>query len=77
MLVDERAARMRKVNPMFIPRNHLVERMIVAAVEREDFQPFEELLDVVSRPYEDQPGHERYSEPAREEERVSQTFCGT
>jgi uncharacterized protein YdiU (UPF0061 family) len=45
--------------------------------ERQDFQPFEELLDVVSRPYEDRPGLERYATPARPEECVSQTFCGT
>jgi len=52
----ERAESMRKVNPAFIPRNHLVEAAINAAVEREDFQPFEELLEITSRPYEDKPG---------------------
>ena len=46
-------------------------------VERQDFQPFEKLLDVVSRPYEDRPGLERYTTPARPEECVRQTFCGT
>jgi len=73
----ERAAAMRMVNPAFIPRNHIVEAALVAAVERQDFQPFEELLDVVSRPYEDRMGLERYATPARPEEFVSQTFCGT
>src|ERR687890_289051 len=46
---------MRAVNPAFIPRNHRVEAMIQAAVERNDFAPFEELLRVLSRPFEDQP----------------------
>jgi len=73
----ERATAMRKVNPAFIPRNHLVEAALNAAVERQDFQPFEELLDVVSRPYEDRPGLERYAMPASPEESVTQTFCGT
>jgi uncharacterized protein YdiU (UPF0061 family) len=68
---------MRKVNPAFIPRNHLVEAALNAAVERQDFQPFEELLDVVSRPYEDRPGLGRYARPASPEESVAQTFCGT
>ena len=72
-----RAAAMRAVNPLFIPRNHLVEAAINAAVDRQDLQPFEELLDVVTRPYEDKPKLERYSTPARPEEYVSQTFCGT
>lgn len=74
---QERAGAMRKVNPAFIPRNHRVEAALNAAVEREDFGPFEELLDVVSRPYEDRPELEAYTHPARPEERVCQTFCGT
>ena len=74
---EERATAMRKVNPEFIPRNHLVEAALSAAVERRDFQPFEELLDVVSRPYEERPGAERYGMPASPEESVTQTFCGT
>lgn len=73
----ERAAAMRRVNPVIIPRNHLVEAVIEAAVARGDFSPFEELLDAVLSPYEDRPGLERYAAPARPEEQVSRTFCGT
>jgi uncharacterized protein YdiU (UPF0061 family) len=74
---EDRAVAMRKANPVFIPRNHLVEAVLNAAVERQDFQPFEELLEVVSRPYEDRPGLERYATSASPEECVAQTFCGT
>jgi uncharacterized protein YdiU (UPF0061 family) len=74
---QERAAVMRRANPAFIPRNHMVEEALDAAVDRQDFQPFEQLLDVVSRPYEDRPELERYVTPARPEQCVSQTFCGT
>jgi len=74
---EERAARMRLVNPAFIPRNHVVEAVLTAATERQDFEPFEDLLDVLARPYDDRPGLERYSLPARPEEYVSKTFCGT
>jgi uncharacterized protein YdiU (UPF0061 family) len=74
---DARAAIMRRASPAFIPRNHLVEAALKAAVEREDFQPFEELLEVVSRPWDDRAGLERYSAPARPEECVNATFCGT
>ncbi len=74
---QERAAQMRSVNPAFIPRNHMVEAAIQAAVTRQDFQPFESLLEVVSRPYEDRPDREQYATPARPEERVTATFCGT
>jgi serine/tyrosine/threonine adenylyltransferase len=72
-----RAAAMRKVNPAIIPRNHLVEAALDAASRRLDFGPFEELLDALTRPYEDRPGLEKYAMPARPEECVLQTFCGT
>jgi serine/tyrosine/threonine adenylyltransferase len=75
--VQERVAAMRSVSPAFIPRNHLVEAALAAATEREDFQPFEQLLEVVSRPYEDRPDLDLYATPARPEERVLNTFCGT
>ena len=70
-------AAMRRMNPAFIPRNHLVEAALDAASLHRDFQPFEELLAVISRPYDERLGLERYSMPARPEECVLQTFCGT
>ncbi len=71
------ATAMRAVNPAFIPRNHLVEAALAAATERADFRPFEDLLGVLSRPYEDDPALARYTLPAEDNERVLQTFCGT
>ena len=68
---------MQAVNPAFIPRNHIVEAALDAAVARQDFAPFEELLEVLSRPYEDSPRYERYALPPTSKERVQQTFCGT
>ena len=72
-----RRALMRSVNPAFIPRNHRVEAVIKAAVERDDFGPFEELLTMLSKPYEDQPAFAHYADPPQPEERVLRTFCGT
>ena len=74
---QERALAMRAVNPALIPRNHIVEASLDAAVWRQDLQPFEELVEVLAHPYEDGPGLERYATPARPEEYVSRTFCGT
>jgi uncharacterized protein YdiU (UPF0061 family) len=74
---ESRRAAMRAVNPAYIPRNHIVEQVIQAAVSAGDFGPFEDFLDVLSRPYEDQPGRERYALPPTPDERVLQTFCGT
>lgn len=72
-----RGAAMRLVNPAFIPRNHLVEEALAAAVQRDDLAPFEDLLAVLACPFDDQPGRERFAEPPRPEERVTATFCGT
>jgi uncharacterized protein YdiU (UPF0061 family) len=65
------------MNPAFIPRNHRIEAAIRAAVDRDDFAPFEELLTVLAKPYESQPAFARYMEPPAARERVLQTFCGT
>jgi uncharacterized protein YdiU (UPF0061 family) len=68
---------MAQVNPAFIPRNHRVEAAIEAAVQRDDLSVFEELVAVTARPFDEQPEHAAYGLPARPEERVTQTFCGT
>jgi uncharacterized protein YdiU (UPF0061 family) len=73
----EQAAAMRRVNPALIPRNHLVEEALQAATEREDFRPFEELVEALAEPFEERPRMERFGIPARPEQCVLQTFCGT
>jgi protein adenylyltransferase len=67
---------MRAINPLYIPRNHLVEAALNAAISG-DYRPFEELLEVITRPFEERPGLERFTLPPRPEERVLATFCGT
>jgi len=71
------AEAMRAVNPAVIPRNHLIEEAIAAAVVRSDFQPFETLSAVLSRPFDDLPGLARYAAAPRPDQVVEQTFCGT
>ena len=68
---------MRMANPVYIPRNHLVEAALQAAVADQDYAPFETLLQVLERPFDDNPDWALYAEPAQEHERVLQTFCGT
>jgi uncharacterized protein YdiU (UPF0061 family) len=74
---SERRTAMRAVNPAFIPRNHRIEAVIRAAVDRDDFAPFEELLTVLAKPFEDQPAFAAYMQPPEPDQRVLQTFCGT
>ncbi|MCC2113082.1 MAG: YdiU family protein, partial [Hyphomicrobiales bacterium] len=74
---DEIAAALRAANPMFIPRNHQIEAVIRVAEDNDDFGPFERLIAVLVRPFDDQPENRRYALPPRPEEVVHQTFCGT
>ena len=68
---------MREVNPVFIPRNHLVAEVIKAATEAEDFEPLDKLMTVLSSPVEEKPEYARYSIPPTPKQVVLQTFCGT
>ncbi len=72
-----RAESMQQANPAYIPRNHRVEQAIVAAVERADFAPFEELSKVLAAPHVARAAFAAYANPPEPQERVLQTFCGT
>jgi uncharacterized protein YdiU (UPF0061 family) len=73
---SEHAAFMRMVNPWVIPRNHRIES-VIAAAERGDFAPFEDLSQALASPYEERCETAPYSNPPRPDERVTRTFCGT
>ena len=73
----ETAQRLRAVNPRYIPRNHQVEAVISAAVEREDFVPFHAMVEAMADPFSQREAAEPYATPPKPEERVTQTFCGT
>ncbi|MCK7611168.1 protein adenylyltransferase SelO [Roseibium sediminicola] len=64
------------VNPLYIPRNHKVEETLQAA-ETGDYAPVKALLEVLSSPFEEQPGRELYAEPAPDSFGPYRTFCGT
>ena len=69
-----RAQAMRRVNPGFIPRNHRVEEALSAATERDDYKPFTTLLNIVSRPFDDQPEFAAFAQPAPDGQDRYQTF---
>ncbi|MGX9788878.1 protein adenylyltransferase SelO [Mycobacterium sp. MMS18-G62] len=70
------AEAMDRVNPVYIPRNHLVEEALAAATEGE-LGPLERVLAAVTSPYAERPGLERYAEPAPDDFGDYRTFCGT
>ncbi|WP_129360784.1 protein adenylyltransferase SelO [Rothia uropygioeca] len=67
---------MDRTNPVYIPRNHLVEEALSAANDG-DIGLFSDLLDVVTHPFVDRPGYERYAEPAPADQGRYVTYCGT
>ncbi|MCE3292288.1 MAG: hypothetical protein K0Q84_1225 [Arthrobacter sp.] len=76
LALDPDAASMDRVNPVYIPRNHLVEEALSSAVGG-DLGPFERLVEAVSAPYRERPGLERYAAAAPESFGPYRTFCGT
>jgi uncharacterized protein YdiU (UPF0061 family) len=70
------AESMDRTNPIYIPRNHLVEEALTAATAG-DLDPLARLLAAVTAPYDERPGLERYASPAPEDFGAYQTFCGT
>jgi protein adenylyltransferase len=70
------AEAMDRVNPVYVPRNHLVEEALDAATGG-DLDPFERLLEVLARPYDERPGLDRYAAPAPEDFGAYTTYCGT
>ncbi len=64
-------------NPVYIPRNHLVQEALQSA-ERGDLSPFGTLLDLLRSPFTERDGFEAHAEPAPEGfDEGFRTFCGT
>ena len=74
---DAVGAAMNAVNPIYVPRNHLVEEALDAASTANDLVPLHRLIEAVTQPFQERPGFERYTQPAPASFGRFQTFCGT
>jgi uncharacterized protein YdiU (UPF0061 family) len=70
------AAAMGRVNPVYIPRNHLVEAALAAA-DAGDLDPARALLEAITRPFDERPGMEAFASGAPDDFGPYRTFCGT
>ncbi len=68
---------MNKINPVYIPRNHLVETVINDIIEGNNYKNFDKFNKLLSEPFTVNEKDEFYSPFAKPEEKVTQTFCGT
>lgn len=76
----ERRAAMNRTNPLYVPRNYLLHE-VIEKTRAGDREALPELLEVLRRPYEQQPGRERYAakrpEWAREKPGCSMLSCSS
>jgi len=73
---EEMVKKMDSINPIYIPRNHNVDKAIKAAYE-EDLKPMNELLEALKDPFEENKKYSHLAVPPKDEEKILQTFCGT
>jgi uncharacterized protein YdiU (UPF0061 family) len=71
------AQNIRASNPIYIPRNHLVEAALKAAEEEGDYSQFEQLLTLITAPFTEQSGKDVYANPPLMVDPNYKTFCGT
>jgi len=72
----EIVSNMESINPVYIPRNHNIDKAIKASYE-EDLNPMNELLDALKDPFEENEKYLHLALPPKDEEKILQTFCGT
>ena len=68
---------MKKFNPLIIPRNHNVEKVLKSASEGGDMGPMDNLLKFLKNPYEEKPGIDKYQDVSGFVDKEYKTFCGT
>ena len=73
---EEMVKKMDSINPIYIPRNHNVDKAIKAAYE-ENLEPMNELLEALKNPFKENKKYSHLAVPPKEEEKILQTFCGT
>ena len=74
--VGEIISNLNNTNPMYIPRNHQVQKAIEESYLG-NLKVLEEMLEVLKNPFQENVSLSHYSEAPSEQQRVTQTFCGT
>ena len=67
----------KKNNPAYIPRNHLVEKAIRAGVDDNDFSVMDKLLEAMQNPFDESKEFVEFKNLPKETQRITKTYCGT
>ena len=68
---------MKKINPIYIPRNHIIEKVIDELVQGKGNNMLEKILKLTEKPYTQQKDSKYFELPPSPSEEVTNTFCGT
>ena len=68
--------KMENINPIYIPRNHNVDKAIKAAY-KENLEPMNKLLEALKNPFSEDTKYSNLAIPPKDDEKILKTFCGT
>ena len=74
---DQAASTMLQHNPLYIPRNHWIQRAIDQATDDQDFTLFHQMVDALAKPFDYQPQYHWLASAPQKHEEIVCTFCGT
>lgn len=66
-----------KINPILIPRNHIIANIIDKAILENNFDQFHDFLEAIKQPFKYNKKYSKYYEAVTDKNRVHNTFCGT
>ena len=65
-----------KINPLFIPRNHIIEKIINDS-QRGNYSSLYEFNKILKTPYDNHTLDKKFTQEPLENEKIYETFCGT
>jgi serine/tyrosine/threonine adenylyltransferase len=75
--LEDISKKMDKINPILIPRNHIIAKIIARAVNENNYDDFHKFLEAAKKPFTKNAKYSEYYQGVKNEERVRNTFCGT
>ena len=68
---------MESINPVYIPRNHIVEKIIEEVAVKKENSLLDTFLRMIENPFKYSKDFHELSKPPKPDEIIKNTFCGT